>query len=68
MIPEDAHCQATEDDVVRALAGAPFQGWPQDEAELLQLFNTMLKVIAERQGFTSDAPHHDTRDAGVTKH
>jgi hypothetical protein len=31
----------TEEDVCRALAEAPAKGWPQDEAELLEVFNRM---------------------------
>lgn len=31
----------SEEDVCRALAEAPMKGWPQDEAELLEVFNRM---------------------------
>lgn len=37
---------ATEDDVQRALEGASFGAWPQDEAALLEFFNLMLDTVA----------------------
>lgn len=39
---------ANEDDVITALAGASFGGWPQDEADLLELFNLVIELkVAE---------------------
>lgn len=37
--------QATEDDVEAALETAAFTGWPNDEAALLEFFNSMLRVL-----------------------
>ncbi len=37
--------EPTLDDVTRALAVAPFGGWPQDEDELLVLFNILLEAV-----------------------
>lgn len=38
--------RATEDDVETALIDASFNGWPSDEAALLEFFNRMLDVLA----------------------
>lgn len=38
--------RATEDDVERALMDANFNGWPNDEAALLEFFNRMIDLLA----------------------
>lgn len=44
----------TEDDVRRALAESPKNGWPQDEADLLEVFNRMWEqMIAGGYGGSS---------------
>lgn len=37
--------EPTVDDVTRALAAAPFGGWPQDEDDLLGFFKIMLEAL-----------------------
>ncbi|GFE77989.1 hypothetical protein [Novosphingobium sp. TCA1] len=43
--------QATEDDVEAALETAAFTGWPNDEAALLEFFNSMLRVLVVKSRF-----------------
>lgn len=45
---------ATENDVIAALRGASFGNWPQDEADLLELFNRMLDVKLGKEAGESE--------------
>lgn len=47
----------TEDDVSRALAEAPAKGWPQDEAELLEVFNRMWERMMAGSYNAGQASH-----------
>lgn len=46
--------RATEDDVETALTHASFNGWPSDEAALLEFFNRMLDVLAGEDAGIAD--------------
>lgn len=35
----------TEDNIIMAMQDAPASGWPQDEAELADLFNHILRSM-----------------------
>jgi hypothetical protein len=47
----------TEDDVCRALAEVPAKGWPQDEADLLEVFNRMWERMTAGGVIAGQPPH-----------
>lgn len=54
--------QVTEEDIACAFQRVRFSGWPQDDAELVELFNQVLQAvgiapIGGRSGTHSASPH-----------